>query len=195
MKARTNESKTREQPKSGMHAARLLNIIDLGHQPGFVYDGKKTESSWKFEFTYELVNHLMEDNRPFVISEEITNNDWEDKKSGKRTKLVARARSLLGDDYKDGLKDMTKLLGKPCMVTVEINDKGYARIPGQAAVGSAPFGMETKEMSNKPYLFDMDNPDMDSWERLPEFKQEKIRSALNFNETELCKVLAEDGEL
>lgn len=195
MKARTPETKKREQPAEGTHVARLLGIVDLGHQPGWVYQGKTMDSAWKIEFTYELVNHLMEDGRPFVVSEEVTNNDWEDKKTGKRSTLVSRAKSLLGDRYREGLANISDMLGCPCMVSVEHNDKGYARVRGQAAVGSVPFGMEVKELANPTYVFDLDDPDMDIWEsKIPEFKQNKIRDALNFNETELAKRLAEDDE-
>lgn len=190
MKVRSAETKMREQPAEGTHAGRLLSIIDLGHQPGFTYQGKKIESAWKMEFTYELVNHTMADGRPFVVSEEVANNDWEDTKSGKRSTLVARARSLLGSDYKKGLADIESLLAQPCMVTVEYNEKGYARVRGQAAVGSVPFGMDVKELTNKPYVFDLDSPDMDVWQSMPEFKQNKIKEALNFDSTELAKSLA-----
>ena len=192
--ARKPNTKAKEQPQEGTHAARLLGITELGHQDGFVWDGKKIESSWKVEFTYELVNHTMEDNRPFVVSEDITNKDWEDPKTGRASTLVARAKSLLGKDYKEGMKDLEKLLGAPCMVTVTVNEAGYSKIRGQAAVGSIPFGMEVKELHNDPYFFDMDAPDMDRWESMPDFKKEKIQNALNFSETALAKELAESGE-
>lgn len=193
--ARKPDTKAKEQPQEGTHVARLLGITDLGHQDGFIYQGKPIESSWKMEFTYELVNHTMEDGRPFVVSEDITNKDWEDEKTGRASTLVARAKSLCGSkDYKAAMKDLTKLLAKSCMVSVSINDAGYSKIRGQAAVGSVPFGMEVKELHNDTYFFDMDEPDMDLWEAMPEFKQNKIKSALNFNETTLAKELAEGDE-
>ena len=193
--ARKPENKASEQPQAGTHVGRLLSITDLGHQPGFVYDGKKIESAWKLEFTYELVNHFMEDGRPFVISEDLTNKDWEDAKSGRASTLVMRAKSLLNERYREGVEEITTLLTQPCMITVTHNEKGYAKIRGQAAVGSVPFGMETKELRNPAVTFQMDNPDMDLWSAMPEFKQNKIMAALNFNETELFKIVALDGEL
>ena len=193
--ARKPDTKASEQPQAGTHVARLVAITDLGHQPGFVYDGKKIESAWKLEFTYELINHFMADGRPFVISEDLTNKDWEDIKSGRASTLVMRAKSLLNENYRSGVEDITTLLTAPCMVTVTPNEKGYAKIKGQAAVGSVPFGMDVKELHNTPVTFQMDNPDMDLWSAMPEFKQNKIMAALNFNETELFKIVALDGEL
>lgn len=192
--ARKPETKDREQPQEGTHMARLLGITDLGEQPGFVYEGKSIESQWKFEFTYELVNHTMEDGRPFVVSEEITNKDWEDEKTGRASKLVARAKALAGKEYKACMKDLTLLLGKPCMVTVTLNDKGYAKLQGTAAIGSIPFGMEVKDLHNEAYIFDMDDPDMDRFESMPDFKKEKLQSALNFNDTALARILAEGDQ-
>jgi hypothetical protein len=192
--ARKPVTKAKEQPQQGTHVARLLGITDLGHQPGFVYEGKPIESAWKLEFTYELVNHTMEDGRPFLVSEDLTNKDWEDTKTGRASTLVARAKSLLGDTYREGVSDLSKLLSAPCMVTVVSNDKGYAKIRGQAAVGSVPFGMDVKELENNTYAFTMDDPDLDMFESMPEFKKEKLQNALNFDETELAKKLAEGDQ-
>jgi len=192
--ARKTESTVREQPRQGTHVARLLGIVEMGHQPGFIYEGKKVESEWKLEFTYELVDHLMEDGRPFVVSEDLTNKDWEDKKTGKSCTLVARAKSMLNEDYRKGVDDMSVLLGQACMVSVTPNAKGYMKVKGIAAVSGVPFGMKVTELYNTPYLFNQDEPDMELWETFPEFKQERIKSALNFPETVLAKNLAEENQ-
>lgn len=191
--ARKPEGPARETPAKGTHAARLLGITDLGHQPGFMYEGKKVESSWKFEFTYELVNHEMEDGRPFVVSEELTNNDWEDIKTGRCSTLIARAKSLMGDNYRQGMNNIPSMLSKACMVSVTHNANGYAKVKGQAAVSGVPFGMEVPQLRNDAYFFDMDAPDMDQWEKMPEFKQNKIKAALNFEETALFRELSTEA--
>lgn len=192
--ARKPESKPREQAPEGTHVARLLGITDVGHQPGYSFNGKTIESEWKYEFTYELVNTAMEDGRPFVVSEQVPNKNWEDKSTGRASKLVSRAKSLAGSEYQQAMENLNTLLSKPCMITVDYNEKGYARIQGPAAIGSVPFGMEAKELQNETYFFDMDEPDLDLWEKMPEFKQENIRRALNFDETELAKLLAEGDQ-
>lgn len=188
--ARKAEGKKREQPAEGCHEARLLSITDLGHQPAWNWQGKEIEDAWKLELTYELVKHFMADGRPFVVSEEITNKDWEDSKTSKYSTLVARARSLLGKDYRAGVDDLVKLLDCPCMVNVNINEKGYAKLKGQAAVGSVAFGMEVLELTNTPYFFHMDSPDLDLWEAMPDFKKEKIQKSLNYPDSALATELA-----
>jgi hypothetical protein len=75
MKFRQTESTSsgKTQPKPGTHVARLLGIIDIGLRPPFVYEGKDIQPEYKLELIYELVNSNLEDGRPHVVSEEVTN--------------------------------------------------------------------------------------------------------------------------
>jgi len=185
-------SSNREYPEAGTYTARLVGLTDLGHQDGFVYQGKEIESSWKVEFTYELVDTKMEDGRPFWVNEEVSVNDFEGE--GITSTMMARVRTLDKANESDNGKDLTKLLDKPCMVTVIINDNGYPKLKGQAAVSGVPVGLPITELRNDIFSFDMDNPNMDLYAKFPEFKQTKLKTSLNFDETELAKQLAETGE-
>ena len=190
----SKSSSTADHPTAGTHMARLVGITDLGHQPGFVYEGKEIESTFKMEFTYELVNSLMADGRPHWVSEQFKNNDFvPDKPGGFIATMMARVAALTPEDPRE--TDVSKLIGKPCMVTVSINGGGYPKIAGQGAVTGIPVGMDIPALQNDTFAFDMDNPDMDLWETFPEFKQKRIKEALNFEETELFKQIALQGEL
>lgn len=183
-----------DHPAAGTHMARLVGITDLGHQPGFEYQGKEIESAFKMEFTYELVNSLMEDGRPHWVSEQFKNNDFvPDKPGGFIATMMARVAAMTPETPLE--KDTTKLLDKPCMVTVAINAGGYPKVAGQGAVTGIPVGMEIPPLANDTFSFDMDEPDMDLWETFPEFKQKRIREALNFEETELFKQIALQGDM
>ena len=189
----TGNRKTKiDVPQEGTHMARLVGLSDLGHQPGFTWQGKDIESTYKVEFTYELPNSLMEDKRPHWVSEDVSVNDFEGE--GIKSTMMARVRSLDINNESSNGKDLTKLIGKPCMVTIKHNERGYPKLKGQAAVGGIPMGMEVPELSNPTFSFDMDNPDMDMYERFAEFKQGKLKAALNFNETKLAKELAVSDE-
>lgn len=190
--AKSSNKGPREVPEAKTYFARLVGLTDLGHQPGFEYQGKDIPSEYKVEFTYELVTTSMEDGRPFHVSEEVASNDFEGK--GIISKMMARVRSIDQDNDTNNGKDLEKMLGKPCMVTIKHNDRGYPVIRGSSAVSSAPDGIEVAELRNPTYAFNMDDPDMDLWARFPEFKQNKIKEALNFDDTELAKKLAEEGE-
>ena len=183
---------TREQPESGTHMARLVGLTDLGHQPGFTWQGKEILSSWKVEFIYELVNTAMADGRPFWLSEEVAVNDFEGE--GITSTMMARVRVMDKDNATEDGKDLTLLLGSPCMVTVSLSDKGYAKLKGQAAVSGTPLGMQLPALKNETFAFDMDSPSMDIFDRFSDFTKKKLRAALNFDSTELAKQLAENDE-
>ena len=192
MKIRTPQNKSREQIPEGTYLARLLWLTDLGERPEFNYKGTIIPSAYKIEFTYELVSTKMNSGKPFVISEDIKNNNWEDVNTGKRSTFISRCRSLLGTDYKKAVEDPSILLGCPCSVTIVHNQNGYPKIDGQAGVGSVMQGVEVPELTNKPYIFSLDEPDMEIWDSFPEFKQNKIQEAINFNETGLAKLINEE---
>lgn len=193
LKAENKMSKTKDYPQGGTHMARLVGLTDLGHQPGFEFRGQEIPSSWKIEFTYELPNSKTKDGRPHWISEEVKVNDFEGK--GITSTMMARVRTIDKDNVSQDGKDLTKMLSLPCMVTVTVDDKGYPKLKGQAAVSGIPMGMEVPPLENDPFTFDMDEPNMEIWETFPEFKKDKIQAALNFQETSLCRELAMDGDL
>ena len=189
----TGNRKTKlDVPEQGTHMARLVGLTDLGHQPGFTWQGKDIESSWKVEFTYELVNSLMADGRPHWVSEDVNVNDFEG--DGVVSTMMARVRSLDKENASDDGKNLSKLLGAPCMATISLNEKGYPKLKGQAAVGAISLGMDVPELNNEQFTFDMDAPNMDVWESFADFKQGKIKVALNFDATVLAKELAVSDE-
>ena len=124
----------------------------------------------------------MEDGRPFHVSEQITNSDNE------KATLFIRAAAVGAN-----INQLESLLDKPCMVTVKCNAKGYANVKGQSAVGGVPDGMPVPALQNETYLFDMDQPNMDLWDKMPEFKQKKILSGLDLEKTELGQQLLKRG--
>jgi len=176
MKVRKAQSQ-REQPPEGVHLARVVGLYNLGHQPGFTWAGGEAEDAFKFEITYELVATKMKDDRNFWVSEEVTNTDNE------KGKLRQRITSAGGTfDSVEGI------VGKPMMVTIEHNQKGYAKITNVAGV---PTGLPVPELENETQIFDIyANPSQkELFLSFPEFKQNKIKNALDFNETQLSKDL------
>lgn len=193
LKARSTGSKSKDLPEVDTHMARLVGLVDLGHQPGFEWNGREIESAYKVEFVYELPNSLMKDGRPHWVSEEVKVNDFEGK--GIMSTMMARVRTLdKSNDSQDG-KDLTRLLGKPCMITLSEGSNGYPKIKGQAAVSSIPAGMPVPDLVNDKFAFDMDDPDMAVWERLSEFTQDRVKRALDFDNTALAKELELENSL
>jgi hypothetical protein len=179
-------STQRVQPDEGVHFARIVGLADIGHQPGFTWSGGEVDSSYKYEITYELVNTEMDDgsdyaDRPFWVSEEVTNTDSDKGKLKQRLQAVGLP-----------FVQVESMVGEPVMVTIEHNDKGYAKIVNVAGV---PTGTEVRELRNQAVIFDIydESPDVEQFKSFSEFKQKKIQDALDFKTTPLFKALYEDG--
>lgn len=193
LKARsTGGAGSKEQAPVGSHLARLVGLVDLGHQPEYEWQGKTVESQFKVVFIYELVNENMEDGRPFWVDEDVKVSDYEPTKPGKITsKMMARVRTLDGHDgdSKNG-QDLTGLIGKVCMVEVFHNEGGYAKIKD---VAGCPKGFQVAELRNSPIVFNMDEEDVDTFLKFPEFRQNKIKGALDFLGSGIHGALLKNG--
>ena len=174
-------SNKREQPDVGVYLARVAQVTNIGHQPGYEWQGKKINSSYRIELTYELVNEKMEDGRPFWVSEEITNTDSEKGNLRQRVQAANVTFETFGD-----------ILGRAVTVTLEQNEKGYAKIVNVAGV---PGGYDVADLLNPPQEFDIydETPDLDVFKAFPEFKRNKIEGALDFKEQPLYANLLLNG--
>jgi hypothetical protein len=170
---------SKEQPPVGTHLARCVGLVDLGHQPSYEWQGKTVDSQFKVVFIYELVNENMEDGRPFWVDEDVKVSDYEPTQPGKVTsKMMARVRTLDGHDGDtNNGQALQGLIGKPCMVEVYHNDKGYANIKD---VAGCPKGFAVPELRNPPIVFNTDEEDVDTFLKFPEFRQNKIKNSLDF---------------
>lgn len=166
MKARKT---TLELPTIQPHYSRIVRIINLGLQPGFVWEGKQIESDYKIEFTVEICDENMKDGRPFWISKEINNKD-----SDKSTLYAWALACGTTPSNIDGMLDV------PISMTPKLKVSGWptidaiSGIPEQAKAGVA-------ELANEKFIFDFteDEPDMETWAKLNEKTQEKIMGALD----------------
>lgn len=179
MKVRSN---IREQAPEGVHMARTQGLTNLGHQPGFTWTGGDVASAYKLELTYELVDAEMGDGRPFWVSEDLTNTDNERGKL--RTRCAAAGINI---------SDIDTIIDKPVMITIEHNDKGYVKIVNVTGV---PKGVNVAPLRNPVALFDIydEKPDVEAFNSMPEFKQGKIRAALDFDSTVLAAALRVDED-
>jgi len=182
--------KKKDVPAEGTMMARLVGIVDIGHQPGYVHNGEPVKSNFKVTFTYELPGSLTEDNRPHWVSEDLNYSDHEKSTMYKRVKAMDPTGELTASDSAGYA--LQKLINQPCMINLQHNDKGWPKIKD---VVSAPSGIPVPELANTPILFNMDEPDMDVYNRLSDFVKEKMNGALDFKDTALYKELLVSDEV
>ena len=187
----------------GSYPARVVSIIDLGLQPQRPYQGQEKPPKQEIKITYELLDEFcldkdgeeMED-KPRWVSEDIpfNNLDVDLAKSTKRYNALDPEGALEGD--------FTKLLGLPCLVTLNVTE-GKGKNSGRKfnnvtviAQMRAKDAKKAPELVNDAKFFSCSEPDLDVFRSLPEFQQNKIKDNLEYNGSVLQKLLSpSEGEV
>ncbi len=163
---------------AGNHAAICYAVIDLGtqHQDQFVWEGKSIEASDRPQILimWEIAGERIEIDgvdKPASISK-FYNAFWGERASLRIHLEAWRGRPFTGDEI-DAF-NVGNLLGKPCMVNVIHTDKGKAKVAGIAAW---PKGMTTPTPENEPLLFDLENHDQGTFDKISEGIQNIIKKS------------------
>jgi hypothetical protein len=179
------------------HAARLVQVIDLGLQAQRPYKGNAKEPRHSLYVTYEfshifLVDEKGEENQelPRRISEEFALFPLISDRA------VSTRRYLAFDPKEEKKGDWAKLLGSPCSLLVvnnpDQNDKTrvFSNVGNVTPAPRMP-GYVQPELVNDPVVFDLDAPDIEVFKSLPEFLQNKIKANLNYQGSKLQGLLGE----
>jgi hypothetical protein len=178
--------------EAGTYPARLVQLIDFGLQPQRPYQGKDKPPAHEIGLTYELVDEFMKDekgndieDKPRWVSETLPFHGlYADKaKSTQRYKVFDPDEAWKGD--------FAQAVGLPCNVTI-VNNKVGDKVYDNVATISAMRPRDAEkcpELVNKATVFDLDNPDLEVFNRFPKWIQEKIQGNLNFKGSKLEKLL------
>lgn len=171
----------------GTYPARVVRIIDLGLQNQRPFKGQEKPPAHEIMLTYELLDAFMVDDegneledKPRWISETFPLHNL----SAELAKSTKRYMAL--DPNMDFDGDFTKLIGCPCNVTV-VHGQGKGKNLGKVYenIGSVT-GMRDKDAKRAPELvneglfFTLDEPDMETFGKFPQWLQEKIKTNLEF---------------
>lgn len=151
-----------EQPPIGTHVARCIHVIDIGTQRG-EYQGKAT-SRRQCIIGWELPTELQSEGdfagQPFRVSRFYTAS------LGKKASLRADLQNWRGRDFTEeelsGF-DSKAIVGKPCMLSLILSDKGKAKVSGIMAM---PKGMEMPMQVLPSIYFSLDQFDPQVYEGL-----------------------------
>ena len=178
-----------ELPPAGNSVARCYAVVDLGmqerHWSGQVNFKRIVRISW------ELPDELMEDGRPFSITQNYTLSLGE--KANLRKDLESWRGRQFTEEELHGF-DLKNLLGVPAMINVihrhADNGKTYANV---GAVSPLPKGLECPPAVNAPLFFSLEEP---GWEQkyndLPEWLQGKINTVIEEEEAAYRKFQNDD---
>lgn len=158
-----DDTKDFPMPSAGQHAARCYQVVDLGiKEKGGQYPGQAHKIRLAFE-----IDELMEDGRPFVVSEELTMSL--NKKSRLYQRLVSWRGRAFTEEELDAF-DLKKLINAPCLINVIINEsdgKHYANIN---SITPLPKGMKAEALKNETLIWEYG----DSRSLLPEWLDKRI---------------------
>jgi hypothetical protein len=142
--------------------------------------------------TYELGTEFMKDEdgnddeaRPRWISERFPLHNL------KADKAKSTKRYLALDPKQAHKGDFAALLGKPCLVAVVNNEKDGRVYNNIGGITQPLKGVPVPELVNDPVVFDFDAPDMDVYNKLPDWIQGILKEALNYRGSALEKALGE----
>lgn len=174
-----------EQPtiEPGVYPARLVQLIDLGVQAQRPYKGQDKPPVQEIMLTYELVDSFMVDEQ---------GNEVEDKPRwvsetlpfyglfADKAKSTQRYHAFDPKDVFDG--DFSQAVGLPINVTLVNNisgEKVYTNVASVAAMRPRDAN-SCPELKNPTKVFNLDEPDMEVFNALPKWIQEKIQSNIGF---------------
>ncbi len=182
---------------AGTYPCRTVGIVDLGLQPQS-YKGEEKAPGREVSVTYEFVDEFLKDEngdddltKPRWLSESfvVYNLESDKAKSTLRYKAIDPTNQFHGD--------LLACVDQPCNVTVVLNpnkknpDRPYENV---AAVST----MRLKDVEAMPplvnpsFVFDLEDPDLEVYERIPAWIRKKVESNLEFPGSRLATML-EDG--
>ena len=179
--------------EAGNYLARLVQVIDLGMQEQRPYQGQEKPPAYEVMLTYELGTEFVKDengndqeDKPRWISETLPLRSLQQDlaKSTKRIKALDPKMACAGD--------LAAMVGLPCTVTVVTNPdkKDPTKVYTNVGNVTPPMkGIPVPELVNEAKVFDLDEPDMEIFGSLPEWLQDKIKGNLEFQGSNLQKVL------
>lgn len=204
-KKATTESKSAGSApvlEEGSYDARIVQIVDLGLQP-LMEGSKSKEPQRKIAFKFELLDEFMvgEDGKP--IPEKPRWFEWEISYTSDgymhEKSMMLKMWKAVGADDETELKD---LIGRPLQVLLTRFMRTSGKHKGtESNKVTGAVKMKEKDVANAPALvnptlfFDLDEPDVDAFKKLPFGNQyclqEKIKGNLEYNGSKLQALLGE----
>jgi len=185
-----------ENIEAGNYPARLVQLIDLGLQPQKPYKGKDKPPVQELMLTYELVDEFMKDaqgediaDKPRWISETLPFYGL----FADKAKSTQRYNAFDPKDEFDG--DFAKAVGMAINIAVvnnAVGDKIYDNV-GNVSTMRPRDAQACPELINPAKTFDLDAPDLEVFNSLPEWIQTKIKGNLNYANSPLQELLDDGG--
>jgi hypothetical protein len=162
--------------EDGTYPARIVQVVDFGIQKQTDWQtGEETDPKPRLMITWEVPGETI------TIEDKEGNSEERPRWQGREYTISSFEQAglmKLVSALKPDLESFDELLNLPCMIQVGSTSGGKAKI---TSVMSMPKGVPVGDLANEPTMFDFDNPNRELFESLPNWQQEKIKSALNYD--------------
>lgn len=187
--------------EAGNYPARVVQVIDLGVQAQRPYQGQEKPPVQEIMITYELLDEFCRDedgneqeDKPRWISETMPLH------SLKSDKAKSTKRYMALDPKQQYEGDFSQLLSIPCMVTI-VTNPGKGEHAGKVFSNVAAISpmrprdaQKAAELVNDPVFLDLDTCDMEVFNKLPDWLQDKIKGNLNYAGSRLEALLGGEAD-
>jgi len=171
-KYKTTSTKDFGRAEDGNYPARLVQIVELGIQPMEDWQtGEAKDPKPRCFLTFEFPTELIEvggEEKPRWYGKEYTISAHE---------LAGMLKVVKALDPAGEEMDLTKLIGKPCMVEIGTTSTGKPKI---VSVSKLMKGVSVDELANAPVVVELDDLDKAAYGKLPDWLKEKITGALDY---------------
>ncbi|MFY7936247.1 MAG: phage replication initiation protein, NGO0469 family [Flavobacterium sp.] len=173
---------------AGTYVARCYSMIYMGTISD-EFQGQKKDLK-KVRITWELPTELKvfkddEYEKPQVVGKEFTLSMNE---KGTLRKFLQSWRGKAFTEQEANSFDITKLLGKPCMLSIihkeSKSGKTYAEI---SSVSTLPKGMVCPNQVNQNFEFSILSYEEDVFNQLPDFIKDKIKTSKEYKQLQSIK--------
>ena len=179
----TNNGVKRELIPAGNYPAICYQMIEIGTVKEMVMGQEKTLTKVRIGWERPTEQKVFSEEKglqPCVISKEFTLS-MNEKSSLRKTLASWRGKDFTEEEAK--CFDITKLLGKPCIVN--IIHKPSAKDPSvsfneTASVTPPMKGMEIPKQVNPTFVLSYDDFDIAKFESLPDFIKDKMKTSEQF---------------
>lgn len=166
-----------EKLEAGTYVGRCVQMIHIGTVKETI--GKDEKRLNKIRITWETPTELRVFNeekgeQPYLFSKDYTMSMSE---KGNLRKMLEAWRGEKFTEEQAEAFDITVLLGVPCMLSIQHNQKGYAEISG---VSKPMKGVPIPAQITPSKELNYDNFDYTFFETLPEFIKEKMKTSEEF---------------
>ena len=179
--------------EAGVYPARLVQVVDMGLQNQPPWQGQERPPAYQIGLTYELVDEFMKDedgneleDKPRWVSEIINLYSLE----SDRAKSTQRYFALDPEQEFEG--DFSQLVNTPCNIALVVSEgkKGPRNYVGSVATMRPKDAAKCPELKNECKVFSLDEPDLEIFNKLPEWIREKIKENLEYHGSPLEALLS-----